>query len=132
MGQLVRCEFWGLLKNVTHLACPQRKEKYVWHAGFLKSAASTRFSYVAWHPVWAGKGALWWPAGRHAIIIWEKSERCPFPLQIRVLWPSRACWGTVLEIVKGHTMSTASLSRPISFLITSLKHLDNFKFTKNF
>lgn len=37
-------------KNVTHPACPQRKEKYVWHPSFLKSSASAWQSYVAGHP----------------------------------------------------------------------------------
>jgi hypothetical protein len=39
----------SLLKNVTHPACPQRKGKYVWHLGFLKSAAIEWHSYVVWH-----------------------------------------------------------------------------------
>lgn len=39
----------SLLKNVTHPACQQRKGKYVWHLGFLKSAAIAWHSYVVWH-----------------------------------------------------------------------------------
>jgi len=51
----------SLLKNVTHPACPQRKGKYVWHPGFLKSAAIKWHSYVAWHLMQFWEGALWWP-----------------------------------------------------------------------
>ena len=53
-----------LQKNVTPLACPQRKEKYAWHPSFLKSSANTLQSYVAWHPVWAPGRAP--SAGHHA------------------------------------------------------------------
>ena len=108
-------------KNVTHPACPQRKEKYVWHPSFLKSSASAWQSYVAGHPrgPWRERPLLattqrnaaqpaWVRLRGTAInaVIWEKLRgKTSFPsANCRALWVSQRCSGdgsTPCDTIKG-------------------------------
>ena len=115
-GQLLRsrsrssADFGKKKKNVTHPACLQRKEKYVWHPSFLKSSASAWQSYVArlpcgpWRehpllattqrntgpPAWVGlQGTAF-----NAVMGRSFGKKISFPSATsRALWSSRHCSG---------------------------------------